>query len=123
PRLSQKGGTLSGGEQQMLALGRALMSRPRLLLLDEPSLGLAPLMVKLAFEIIASINRERRTAILLVEQNAFQALKLANRAYVMVNGCIDRQGSGQELLGDPGVRSAYLGGGPPAAVGQNHCKG
>jgi branched-chain amino acid transport system ATP-binding protein len=110
-RLRQYGGTLSGGEQQMLAIARALMSRPRLLLLDEPSLGLAPLMVKLVFEIVASINRERQTAILLVEQNAFQALKLADHAYIMVNGGIDREGPGAELLRDSGIRSAYLGGG------------
>jgi len=106
----------------MLALGRALMSRPRLLLLDEPSLGLAPLMVKLVFDVIASIGRERRTAILLVEQNAFQALRLADRAYVMVNGRIERQGSGQELLGDPGVQAAYLGGDRGQAVGQTQLK-
>jgi branched-chain amino acid transport system ATP-binding protein len=114
-RLAQYGGTLSGGEQQMLAIARALMSRPRLLLLDEPSLGLAPLVMQLVFEIIASINRERQTAILLVEQNAFKALKLADRAYVMVNGRIAREGAGADLLSDPGVRTAYLGGSRAAA--------
>ena len=116
PRLGQSGGTLSGGEQQMLAIGRALMSRPRLLLLDEPSLGLAPMIVRQVFGIIDSVNRERGTGILLVEQNAFQALKLAHHAYVMVNGRIAREGQGLELLQDRAIRSAYLeGSADPAA--------
>ena len=107
-RLRQMGGTLSGGEQQMLAIGRALMSRPRLLLLDEPSLGLAPILVRQVFDLVRAINRERKTTILLIEQNAFQALLLATRAYIMVNGAIAKQGTGAELLRDPAVRSAYL---------------
>jgi branched-chain amino acid transport system ATP-binding protein len=107
-RMRQSGGTLSGGEQQMLAIARALMSRPRLLLLDEPSLGLAPLVVRQVFDALRSINREHGTTILLIEQNAFQALKLADDAYVMVNGRIAREGPGAELLTDPAVRSAYL---------------
>jgi branched-chain amino acid transport system ATP-binding protein len=111
PRLSQSGGTLSGGEQQMLAVARALISRPKLLLLDEPSLGLAPLMVRRNFDTIRQLREEYGTTILLVEQNAFQALKLADRAYVMVNGRIARDASGLELLTDPDVQSAYLGGG------------
>ena len=109
-RLQQLGGTLSGGEQQMLALGRALMSRPRLLLLDEPSLGLAPLLVRQVFEAIHSLNRERNMTVLLVEQNAYQALKLADTACVMVNGRIAHRGSGQELLADPQLQAAYFGG-------------
>jgi branched-chain amino acid transport system ATP-binding protein len=111
PRLAQSGGTLSGGEQQMLAFGRALMSRPKLLLLDEPSLGLAPLIVRVIFETIRRLREECGTTILLVEQNAFQALKLADRAYVMVNGRIAREAAGVELLTDPDVQSAYLEGG------------
>ena len=107
-RLRQFGGTLSGGEQQMLAIGRALMSRPRLLLLDEPSLGLAPLLVRHVFDMIRAINREKKTTILLIEQNAFQALLLATKAFVLVNGTIAKQGTGAELLHDPAVRSAYL---------------
>ncbi len=107
-RLEQRGGTLSGGEQQMLAIARAMMSRPKLLLLDEPSLGLAPLIVKQLFENIVEINREQKTTILLVEQNAFQALKLAHRAHIMVNGRIEISGSGADLLNDPAVRAAYL---------------
>ncbi|MEC9454354.1 MAG: ABC transporter ATP-binding protein [Pseudomonadota bacterium] len=107
-RQSQRGGTLSGGEQQMLAIARALMSRPKLLLLDEPSLGLAPMVVRQIFEIIGEINRVSGMTILLVEQNAYHALKLAHRGYVMVNGKITMQGSGEELLTRPEVRAAYL---------------
>jgi branched-chain amino acid transport system ATP-binding protein len=110
-RLEQRGGTLSGGEQQMLAIGRALMGRPRLLLLDEPSLGLAPLMVKTIFRIIREINAEQKVTVFLVEQNAYHALKLAHRGYVMVNGRITMAGSGAELLADPQIRAAYLEGG------------
>jgi branched-chain amino acid transport system ATP-binding protein len=110
-RATQRGGTLSGGEQQMLAIGRALMSRPRLLLLDEPSLGLAPLIVKQIFEVIREINREQGVTVFLVEQNAYHALKLAHRGYVMVNGLITMSGAGQELLANPEVRAAYLEGG------------
>jgi branched-chain amino acid transport system ATP-binding protein len=109
-RLTQRGGTLSGGEQQMLAIARALMSRPKLLMLDEPSLGLAPLIVKQIFETLAELNRQGMT-IFLVEQNAFHALKLAHRAYVMVNGEITMSGSGRELLARPEIRQAYLEGG------------
>ena len=107
-RLGQRGGTLSGGEQQMLAIGRALMSRPRLLLLDEPSLGLAPMMVRLIFGAIRDLNRETGLTVLLVEQNAYQALRLAHRGYVLVNGAITLAGSGAELLAAPQVRAAYL---------------
>jgi branched-chain amino acid transport system ATP-binding protein len=110
-RRNQRGGTLSGGEQQMLAIGRALMSRPRLLLLDEPSLGLAPLVVRQIFEVIGEINRERGMTIFLVEQNAYHALGLAHRAYVMANGEIRMEGTGAELLGDADIRAAYLEGG------------
>jgi branched-chain amino acid transport system ATP-binding protein len=110
-RAPQRGGTLSGGEQQMLAIGRALMSRPRLLLLDEPSLGLAPLVVKQIFEVIAELNAREGLTVFLVEQNAFHALKLAHRGYVMVNGSITMQGGGAELLARPEVRAAYLEGG------------
>jgi branched-chain amino acid transport system ATP-binding protein len=109
-RAEQRGGTLSGGEQQMLAIGRALMSRPRLLLLDEPSLGLAPMVVKQIFEVIREINAEGMT-VFLVEQNAYHALRLAHRGYVMANGRIILSGSGQELLSNAEVRSAYLEGG------------
>ena len=110
-RRSQRGGTLSGGEQQMLAIGRALMSRPRLLLLDEPSLGLAPLVVKQIFEVIGDLNRREGLTVFLVEQNAFHALKLAHRGYVMVNGLVTMTGTGAELLARPEVRAAYLEGG------------
>ncbi|AHA98894.1 MULTISPECIES: ABC transporter ATP-binding protein [Brucella] len=110
-RINQRGGTLSGGEQQMLAIARALMARPKLLLLDEPSLGLAPLIVKQIFEAIKELNRTQGLTVFLVEQNAFGALKLADRGYVMVNGSITMSGSGRELLSDPEVRAAYLEGG------------
>jgi branched-chain amino acid transport system ATP-binding protein len=109
-RLYQRGGTLSGGEQQMLAIARALMSRPKLLMLDEPSLGLAPLIVKQIFATLADLNRQGMT-IFLVEQNAFHALRLAHRAYVMVNGAVTMTGTGQELLARPEIRQAYLEGG------------
>ncbi|MHB1614634.1 MAG: ABC transporter ATP-binding protein [Actinomycetes bacterium] len=111
-RARQAAGTLSGGEQQMVAIGRALMSRPELLLLDEPSMGLAPKLVAQIFSIIAEINRQG-TTVLLVEQNANQALGLAHRAYVLETGRIVVTDTGQALLGDPGVRAAYLGGPPP----------
>jgi len=110
-RLHQRGGTLSGGEQQMLAIARALMSRPRLLLLDEPSLGLAPLIVRQIFEAIRALNAEDGLTVFLVEQNAFHALKLAHRGYVMVNGLITISGTGRELLERPEVKIAYLEGG------------
>ncbi|RJF75384.1 ABC transporter ATP-binding protein [Rhodopseudomonas palustris] len=110
-RTSQRGGTLSGGEQQMLAIGRALMSRPRLLLLDEPSLGLAPLITRQIFEAIRTLNRQDGLTVLIVEQNANHALKLAHRGYVLVNGLITMSGSGAELLARPEVRAAYLEGG------------
>jgi len=110
-RRHQRGGTLSGGEQQMLAIARALMSQPKLLLLDEPSLGLAPLVVRQIFQVIRDINREQGITVLLVEQNAFHALKLAHRAYVLVNGHITMSGSGTDLLANPEVRTAYLEGG------------
>jgi branched-chain amino acid transport system ATP-binding protein len=109
-RRTQRGGTLSGGEQQMLAIGRALMSRPRLLLLDEPSLGLAPMIVKQIFDVIQNINRDGVT-VLLVEQNAYHALRLAHHAYVMANGRIVLEGGGRELLANEEVRKAYLEGG------------
>ena len=110
-RSTQRGGTLSGGEQQMLAIGRALMSRPRLLLLDEPSLGLAPLVVKHIFQVVRDINRDHGMTIFMVEQNAHRALRLAHRAYVMVNGLITLTGSGTDLLANPEVRAASLEGG------------
>ncbi|MCG6207180.1 ABC transporter ATP-binding protein [Rhodopseudomonas sp. HC1] len=110
-RTSQRGGTLSGGEQQMLAIGRALMSRPRLLLLDEPSLGLAPLITRQIFEAIRTLNKQDGLTVLIVEQNANHALRLAHRGYVLVNGLITMSGSGAELLARPEVRAAYLEGG------------
>jgi branched-chain amino acid transport system ATP-binding protein len=110
-RLGQRGGTLSGGEQQMLAIARALMGRPRLLLLDEPSLGLAPLIVRQIFDAIKMLNAEHGLTVFLVEQNAFHALKLAHRGYVMVNGLITLSGTGRELLDRPEIKSAYLEGG------------
>ena len=112
-RRGQRGGTLSGGEQQMLAIARALMSRPRLLLLDEPSLGLAPLMVKQIFGTIREINEREKTTVLLVEQNAHHALHLADRGYVMQTGRITLSGTGTDLLANPEVRSAYLEGEQP----------
>jgi len=110
-RRKQRGGTLSGGEQQMLAIGRALMSRPRLILLDEPSLGLAPLLVQQIFAAIRALNERDKLTVFLVEQNAHHALKLAHRGYVMVNGEITLQGEGRELLQRPEIRAAYLEGG------------
>ncbi|MCZ8309272.1 MAG: ABC transporter ATP-binding protein [Magnetospirillum sp.] len=110
-RSSQRAGTMSGGEQQMLAIGRALMSRPRLLLLDEPSLGLAPLLVAQIFATIREINRSEAVTVLLVEQNAYHALRLAHRGYVLVNGAIRLSGTGPELLANPDIQQAYLAGG------------
>jgi branched-chain amino acid transport system ATP-binding protein len=110
-RLQQRAGTLSGGEQQMLAIARALMSRPRLLLLDEPSLGLAPLIVRQIFEVIREVNEKDGMTVFLVEQNAYHALKLAHRGYVMVNGLITLSGTGKDLLANPQVKAAYLEGG------------
>jgi branched-chain amino acid transport system ATP-binding protein len=109
--LTQRGGTLSGGEQQMLAIARALMARPRLLLLDEPSLGLAPLVVRHIFDAIRTLNAQTGLTVFLVEQNAYHALMLAHRGYVMVNGAITLSGTGSELLARPEVKSAYLEGG------------
>ncbi|RME97887.1 MAG: ABC transporter ATP-binding protein [Alphaproteobacteria bacterium] len=110
-RADQRGGTLSGGEQQMLAIGRALMGRPKLLLLDEPSLGLAPLVVKQIFSVIRELNEEQGLTVFLVEQNAYHALSLAHRGYVMVNGRITMTGTGKQLLAKKEIRSAYLEGG------------
>ncbi|GJD97045.1 ABC transporter ATP-binding protein [Methylobacterium iners] len=110
-RLDQRGGTMSGGEQQMLAIARALMSRPRLLLLDEPSLGLAPLIVKQIFSTVKELNQRDGLTVFIVEQNAYHALKLAHRGYVMVTGSITMSGTGQALLDDPQVKAAYLEGG------------
>ncbi len=110
-RLTQRGGTLSGGEQQMLAIARALMSRPRLLMLDEPSRRLAPIIVRQIFDAIRELNRREGMTIFLVEQNAYHALKLAHRGYVMVNGLITMHGTGAELLERPDIRAAYLEGG------------
>jgi branched-chain amino acid transport system ATP-binding protein len=110
-RRHQRGGTLSGGEQQMLAIGRALLARPRMLLLDEPSLGIAPILVKQIFEAIVEINRDQGLTILLVEQNAYQALKIAHRGYVLATGRVVMSGTGRELLGNPEIRAAYLEGG------------
>lgn len=108
-RFHQRGGTMSGGEQQMLAIGRALMSQPKLLLLDEPSLGLAPIIIQQIFDIIEQLRRDGVT-VFLVEQNANQALKVADRGYVLENGRVVMQGTGEALLTDPKVRDAYLGG-------------
>ena len=110
-RRNQRGGTLSGGEQQMLAIGRALMGRPKLLLLDEPSLGLAPMIVKQLFAVIKEINERQGVTIFLVEQNAHHALRLAHRGYVMATGEVVMAGSGAELLSDPRIQAAYLEGG------------
>ncbi|HYH22110.1 MAG TPA: ABC transporter ATP-binding protein [Azospirillum sp.] len=110
-RIHQRAGTMSGGEQQMLAIGRALMSQPKLLLLDEPSLGLAPLVVKQIFQVVKDINREQGMTVFMVEQNAYHALKLAHRAYVMVTGKVTMSGTGAELLANEEVRAAYLEGG------------
>ena len=108
-RTSQTGGTLSGGEQQMLAIGRALMARPKVLLLDEPSMGLAPMMIQNIFNIITEINTSLGTTILLVEQNAQQALQRAHRAYVLETGKVVKEAKASDLLNDPAVREAYLG--------------
>ena len=110
-RIAQRGGTLSGGEQQMLAIARALMARPKLLMLDEPSLGLAPLIVKQIFDVIGELNRTEGLTVFLVEQNAYHALKLAHRGYVLVNGSVTMSGTGRELLEKPEIRAAYLEGG------------
>jgi branched-chain amino acid transport system ATP-binding protein len=110
-RLHQRGGTLSGGEQQMLAIGRALLARPKVLLLDEPSLGIAPILVQQIFKAIVEINRTEGLTILLVEQNAYQALKIAHRGYVLATGRMLMSGTGRELLANPEIRAAYLEGG------------
>ena len=110
-RLSQRGGTLSGGEQQMLAIGRAMMARPRVLLLDEPSLGIAPKLVNQIFSSIKNINKDKKVTVFLVEQNAKKALELADRGYVLVNGKISLEGAGKDLLNNPDVQAAYLEGG------------
>ncbi len=110
-RRHQRGGTLSGGEQQMLAIGRALLARPRMLLLDEPSLGIAPILVKQIFDAIVEINRSQGLTILLVEQNAYQALKIAHHGYVLATGRVIMAGTGRELLANPEIRAAYLEGG------------
>ena len=110
-RLSQRGGTLSGGEQQMLAIGRAMMARPRVLLLDEPSLGIAPKLVNQIFASIKNINKEKKVTVFLVEQNAKKALELADRGYVLVNGKISIEGPSKDLLNNPDVQAAYLEGG------------
>ena len=114
-RRNQHGGTLSGGEQQMLAIGRALMSRPKLLLLDEPSLGLAPMIVKQLFAVIKEINEQQGVTIFLVEQNAYHALRLAHRGYVMATGEVIMAGTGAELLANPRIHAAYLEGGHQGA--------
>ena len=110
-RLLQRGGTLSGGEQQMLAIGRAMMARPKVLLLDEPSLGIAPKLVNQIFNSIKNINKEKKVTVFLVEQNAKKALELADRGYVLVNGKISLEGQGKDLLNNPDVQAAYLEGG------------
>ncbi len=110
-RLSQRGGTLSGGEQQMLAIGRAMMAKPKMLLLDEPSLGIAPKLVNQIFSSIKNINKEKKVTVFLVEQNAKKALELADRGYVLVNGKISLEGAGKDLLNNPDVQAAYLEGG------------
>ena len=110
-RLTQRGGTLSGGEQQMLAIGRAMMARPRMLLLDEPSLGIAPKLVNQIFSSIKNINKDKKVTVFLVEQNAKKALELADRGYVLVNGKISIEGPGKDLLNNPDVQAAYLEGG------------
>jgi len=110
-RLAQRGGTLSGGEQQMLAIGRAMMAKPRMLLLDEPSLGIAPKLVNQIFASIKNINKEKKVTVFLVEQNAKKALELADRGYVLVNGKISLEGAGKDLLNNPDVQAAYLEGG------------
>ena len=110
-RLLQRGGTLSGGEQQMLAIGRAMMARPKMLLLDEPSLGIAPKLVNQIFASIKNINKEKKVTVFLVEQNAKKALELADRGYVLVNGKISLEGAGKDLLNNPDVQAAYLEGG------------